>query len=205
MPVESRGGFRKRSGSCPAAFDGYANSSLHCIPNVVICVYPPEMSGKFAGGDYYKYYKEEENPTMSEEKNSISGATGLVDTLKSNPKAKYAAIGAAVLVALYLTMGGRSGDEGVTQIKSAAVSVGQTVTIQNPNVGNTILVPVPGRLGSADNEEDDTIVCRHVVAGTSATVEEENTVNYITFVKVTLKDGECAGKTGWLPKVNIKQ
>jgi hypothetical protein len=159
------------------------------------------MPGKIAGGDYYK---EEENPTMSEENNSNNSVAGLIDTLKTNPKAKYAAIGAVVVV-LYLMMGGRSGDEGVTQIKSAPITVGQTVTIKNPNVGNTILVPVPGKLGSADNEEDDTIVCRHVVAGTSATVEEENTVNYITFVKVTLKDGECAGKTGWLPKVNIKQ
>jgi hypothetical protein len=140
---------------------------------------------------------------MSEENNINNSAAGLINTLKNNPKALYAAAGAVVVVVLAMLMGG--GDEGVTQLKSAAVAVGQSVTIQNPNVGNTILVPVPGKLGSADSEEDDSIICRHVVAGTKAVVEEESTVNYIAFAKVTLKDGECAGKTGWLPKVNIKQ
>jgi hypothetical protein len=47
------------------------------------------------------------------------------------------------------------------------------------------------------------IVCRHVVSGSTATVNEEITVNYIPFVKITLLDGECTGKTGWMAKVNI--
>lgn len=138
---------------------------------------------------------------MSEENKTKSGVAGVLDTLKSNPKAAYAAIGAVVVVVFLLMSGG--GDE-VSPVKSVPVTAGQTVTIQNPNVGATILVSAPGLGSSADNEDDEKVLCRQVVAGTTATVEEEQTINYITFVKVTLKDGDCQGKTGWLPKVNIK-
>jgi hypothetical protein len=139
---------------------------------------------------------------MSDENNAKSPVSGLLETLKTNPKAMYAAGGAVVVVILAMMMSG--GGEDPKPYKTAVVSAGQTVTIQSPNIGNTILVNAPGKLGSAADEEDDTIICRNVVAGTTATVEEEQTVNYISFVRVTVKDGECAGKSGWMPKVNIK-
>jgi len=140
---------------------------------------------------------------MSEENNAQSPVGGIIETLKTNPKALYAAGGAVVVIVLALFMGGGGNDDGV-QYKTASVAPGQSVVIQSPNIGNTILVAVPGKLGSADGEEDDSVICRNVVAGSNATVEEEQTVNYISFVRVTIKDGECAGKSGWMPKVNIK-
>jgi len=138
---------------------------------------------------------------MSDENNTKAPLSGIMETLKTNPKAMYAAGGAVVVVILAMMMGG--GGDDTKPYKTALVSAGQTVTIQSPNIGNTILVNAPGKLGSAE-EDDDTIICRKVVAGTTATVEEEQTINYISFVRVTLKDGECAGKSGWMPKVNIK-
>jgi hypothetical protein len=138
---------------------------------------------------------------MSEEKSTgPSGLAAIIDTLKNNPKALYAAGGAIVVVFLAMTLGGNDGQIG--EAKVAPLTIGQTIKIENPNIGNTVLVAVP-KLGSSDSEDDDTIICRVVAPGTSATVEEESTVNYIPFVKVTLKDGECQGKTGWLPKVNV--
>jgi hypothetical protein len=140
---------------------------------------------------------------MSSEKKPNTALSGVIETLKSNPKA-MAAAGVAVALVLFLVLKG-SGDEGVSPAKVAITSIGQTVTIKNPNVGNTILLAAPGAVGLADsdNDKDDMIICRNVLSGTTATVNEESTVNYIPFVKLTLNDGECAGKTGWLAKVNI--
>ena len=141
---------------------------------------------------------------MSSENNTTtSGLAGVIETLKSNPKA-LAAAGVAVALVLFLVL--KSGDEGVKQAKVATISIGQTVTIQNPNIGNTILLAAPGpvAIDDSDSDKNDSIICRNVVSGTTARVEEESTVNYIPFVKLTLNDGDCAGKTGWVPKVNIK-
>jgi hypothetical protein len=140
------------------------------------------------------------------ENNTNSGLAGVIENLKSNPKALAIAVGTAALV-LFLVIKGGS-DEGVTPAKVVAVSVGQKVTVQNPNTdkGNTILLAAPGPVGLADsdNDKDDMIICKQVLSGTTAKLEEESVVNYIPFAKVTLNDGECAGKTGWMPKVNIK-
>jgi hypothetical protein len=142
---------------------------------------------------------------MSSEENKPNAAVaGFVETLKTNPKALGAA---AVAVSLVLFLVLKGGDEGVKPASVAAVAIGQKVTINNPNIGNTILLAAPGAVGLADsdNDKDDMIICRHVASGSSATVNEESTVNYIPFVKLTLNDGECAGKTGWMAKVNIAQ
>ncbi len=141
---------------------------------------------------------------MSSENNTTSGLAGVIANLKSNPKALAIAGGVLALV-LFLIFKG-SGDEGVTAAKVVPVSIGQKVTIQNPNVGNTILLAEPGAVGLADSEsdQDDMIVCKQVLSGTTATLNEETTVNYIPFAKVTLESGDCLGKTGWMPKVNLK-
>ncbi|MDD5033132.1 MAG: hypothetical protein PHE55_00105 [Methylococcaceae bacterium] len=144
---------------------------------------------------------------MSNENNPTNAVANVIQTLKTNPKAMYAAVGAVIVVVLAVLMSG--GDEGVSQMKTAPLTPGQKVTVKNPNIGNTVLVASPGPLGLADsdNENDsknnDSVICRQVVSGTTATVEEETTVNYIPFVKLTLNDGDCSGKTGWMPKVNI--
>ena len=140
---------------------------------------------------------------MSSEEKPNTAAAGLIETLKTNPKALGAAALAVVLV-LFLVLKG--GDDGTKPANVAVISIGQKVKVENPNVGNTILLAAPGAVGLADsdNDKDDMIVCRHVLSGTTATVDEESTVNYIPFVKLTLNDGECTGKSGWLAKVNIK-
>ncbi len=141
---------------------------------------------------------------MSSENNTTSGLAGVIANLKSNPKALAIAGGVLALV-LFLIFKG-SGDEGVTAAKVMPVTIGQKVTIQNPNVGNTILLAAPGAIGLADseNDQDDMIICKQVLSGTTATLNEETTVNYIPFAKVTLESGDCLGKTGWMPKVNLK-
>jgi hypothetical protein len=141
---------------------------------------------------------------MSSENNTNSGPAGIIANLKSNPKAMAIAGGIVALV-LFLIFKGSS-DQGVTAAKVVPVSIGQKVTIQNPNIGNTILLAAPGPTGLADsdNDKDDMIVCRQVLSGTTATFNEETTVSYIPFAKVTLESGECSGKTGWMPKVNLK-
>jgi len=139
----------------------------------------------------------------SENKPDTVPAAGLIENLKGNPKA-LAAAGVAVVLVLFLLFKGSS-DEGEKPAKVAAISIGQKVTVQNPNIGNTILLAAPGAVGLADseNDKDDMIICRHVGSGSSAVVIEETVVNYIPFVKITLNDGECAGKSGWMAKVNI--
>lgn len=142
---------------------------------------------------------------MSSENKPNAAVAGLIENLKSNPKA-LAAAAVAVGLVLFLVIKGSS-TEGEKPAKVAAVAVGQTVTVQNPNIGNTILLAAPGAVGLADsdNDKDDMIICRHVASGSTAVVNEESTVNYIPFVKITLNDGECAGKTGWMAKVNVAQ
>lgn len=142
----------------------------------------------------------------SEENKPGTAAAGLIENLKSNPKAMGAAALVVALVLFLVVKGGSESGEKAAPV--ASVSIGQTVQIVNPNTdeGNTILVAVPGAAGLAEGEgdKDDTVVCRVVAKGTSAKVEEETTVNYIAFAKVTLANGDCAGKTGWVPKVNLK-
>jgi len=138
---------------------------------------------------------ENENPGGTE---SPGGMAAVLNTLKSDPKARYVIVGAVIAVIALILL--RSGDGEMGQVKTN-VAVGQTVTVRNPNVGDTLLVAVPGKLGSAANEDEENICL--VKGGATATVDEESTINYISFVKLTIKDGECQGKTGWTPKVNI--
>ncbi len=143
---------------------------------------------------------------MSSENNTNSGLAGVIANLKSNPKALAILVGAIALALFLLVKGGS--DQGVTPAKVTAISIGQKVSIQNPNTdkGNTILLAAPGPVGLADsdNDKDDMIVCKQVLSGTTATLNEETVVNYIPFAKVTLESGECTGKTGWMPKVNLR-
>lgn len=137
---------------------------------------------------------------MSEENTPSKAAQGIVDTLKSNPKALYAAIGALVVIVLVLAISG-GGHE--VQVKTA-LSVGQQVILDNPNGGGSQLTSTPGLMSASEAEEDkDQNVCL-TKAGTRATVEEEMIVGQLPFVKVKVLDGDCQGKSGWTSKVNVK-
>ncbi|MGX2040109.1 hypothetical protein ACWJKU_08245 [Methylocaldum sp. MU1018] len=137
---------------------------------------------------------------MSEDNNPTKAAEGLLNTLKSNPKAIYAAIGAVVVIILVLAMSG--GGEKV-QIKTA-VSVGQQVALENPNGGSSHLTTMPGLMSTSEAEEDQEQSVCITKAGTKATVEEETVVGQLPFVKVKVLDGDCQGKSGWTSKINIK-
>jgi hypothetical protein len=139
----------------------------------------------------------DENENKESKANAV---TNVINFFKSNPKALYALVGAVVVVALAIAMSG-GGEE--IQVKTT-LTPGQTVTLDNPNVGDTQLMAVPGKLSSIEAEgEEGQNICL-AKKGTSATVEEETTVNFIPYVKVSVKDGPCQGKSGWTPKVNVK-
>ena len=143
---------------------------------------------------------------MSEDNNSLNapagnGAQNLINTLKSNPKALYALIGAAVVV--FLATGITGGGSGQVEVKTA-VTAGQSVALTNPNGGLSHLTNSPGLVSASDAEEDsESNVCT-APAGTQATVEEEQIVGMLPFVKVKVTSGDCAGKSGWTSKINIK-
>jgi hypothetical protein len=135
--------------------------------------------------------------SMSEDTN----ASNILETLKSNPKVIYGIVGAVVLGGLALAF---SGGDNVQGRKIAAVSVGQTITLENPNGGLSHLANAPGMVGVADSGEEkgEHSICV-VPAGSRATIEEEQVV-MVPFVKVTVLDGECQGKSGWTSKINVK-
>jgi hypothetical protein len=141
-----------------------------------------------------------DNDNKESSKNAVGG---IIASLKENPKALYVA-GGVIGVILIATMMGGGTDDGVIKTNNlAAVGVGQTVTVENPNIGDTWLTAAP-KMGSEETgEEKDQLVCL-VKAGASAKVDEETVVTYISYAKITVQDGECQGKTGWTPKVNVK-
>lgn len=136
---------------------------------------------------------------MSENNNALGG---IINTFKNNPTALYVLVGAIVVVALTLALTG-DGEGGKVQVK-AAVSLGQTVTLDNPNGGLSHITATPGLISASDAEEDsDLNVCR-APSGSHATIEEEQVVALLPYVKVSVLDGECQGKSGWTSKVNVK-
>lgn len=139
---------------------------------------------------------------MSEEnKNSSDAAAGILETLKTNPKAMYAAIGAGILVILgVLSLSGGGG----TQAKIATIGPGQSVVLENPNGGVSHLTAVPGMQSASEAEENQEVSICVAPEGTRATVEQEQMVGLLPYVKLNITDGVCQGKSGWTSKVNIK-
>lgn len=139
---------------------------------------------------------------MSSENNEAGNAAqGIVATLKSNPKVLYVAGGAGVIVALLLALGGGGGEQAKAIV---TVAPGQTVTVTNPNGGETQLNALPGLVSAAQTEDDEKQIICHVAAGTQATVVEEQSAGALPFVKLQVKDGPCQGNSGWTAKINIK-
>ena len=140
---------------------------------------------------------------MSEVKdnNNSTAVQNLIAALKANPKARYALIGAVVVIVLALVL---SGGSEVAQRTPATLSVGQSVILENPNGGNSHLTSGPGLLNTSGAEEDkEQSVCL-AKSGTKAIVREEQVVGQLPFVKVEITDGDCKGKSGWTSKVNVK-
>jgi hypothetical protein len=125
----------------------------------------------------------------------------IIGVLKTNPTARYALIGAAAIALLAMFMGG--GSE-VQQKQIVSVTAGQPVTLENPNGGKSHLTTVPGMVSASNAEEDaEQSVCI-AEAGNRGTVEEEQVVGLLSYVKVKVSEGNCQGKSGWTSKINIK-
>ena len=137
---------------------------------------------------------------MSED--NSNAVAGIINTLKTNPKALYALIGAIAVGSLTIAMTG-GGEGGKVQVK-AAVSLGQSVTLENPNGGLSHLTATPGLISASDAEEDSDLNICQAPSGSHGTVVEEQVVGLLPFVKVAVTDGACQGKTGWTSKVNVK-
>lgn len=143
-------------------------------------------------------------PAGAPEANAAADASqGLVNTLKTNRTAQIVVGGAVALVGFLLVTGSGGGD-GTNQVKSTTVAVGQSVVLDNPNGGNSQLTLAPGLVGASDAEEDkDQNICL-AKAGTKGTVQEEQVVGMLPYVKIKVTEGECQGKEGWTSKVNVK-
>lgn len=109
---------------------------------------------------------------MSEDNNKGNAPQNLLTTLRTNPKALVALLVAVAVVALAIAMSG-----GGEQVRvNAAVAVGQTVTLENPNGGSSHLTVGPGLMTASGAEEDKEQSVCVVKAGVKATVEEEQVV-----------------------------
>lgn len=139
--------------------------------------------------------------TAEEVKSAGNAAPNVLEVLKTNPTARYVLIGAAAVALLAMFMGG--GSE-VQQKAPTTVTTGQSVTLENPNGGMSQLTMAPGLISTSDAEEDkDQNVCI-AEPGNKGTVEEEQVVGLLSFVKVKVAEGNCQGKTGWTSKINLK-
>jgi hypothetical protein len=146
---------------------------------------------------------ENENKETAESAAPAADPQGLVNTLKTNRTAQIAVGVAAVVVVLAMTMGGGGGEGEKTRV-NANVAAGQSVVLENPNGGNSQLTMAPGLVGASDAEEDkDQNICL-AKAGTKGTVQEEQVVGMLPYVKIKVTEGECQGKEGWTSKVNVK-
>jgi hypothetical protein len=138
---------------------------------------------------------------MSEEKkNPLAALDGIIAQIKavqqSNPMALYGAIGVIVVSVLFMALSGGGG----TQVK-ISVTPGQTVMLENPNGGKSLIDSAAGTFST--REDSESFVC-YADKGTQAKVLEETVVNGLSFVRVELVGGACAGKNGFTAKTNIK-
>ncbi len=85
-----------------------------------------------------------------------------------------------------------------------ALSNGQSITLENPNGGLSHLTSGPGILSASVAEEDREQTICTAQAGTHGTIEEQQVIDLLSYVKIKITDGECEGKTGWTSKTNIK-
>ena len=62
----------------------------------------------------------------------------------------------------------------------------------------------PGILSASVAEEDREQTICTAQPGTHGTIEEQQVIDLLSYVKIKITDGECEGKTGWTSKTNIK-
>ncbi len=113
------------------------------------------------------------------------------------------AIAGIVAIAIVVTIFTSGNDATVAPKLSQALTMGQSYTLESPNTGDILLVRTPGFGSREDESKESENIC--VVDGnTPAIVEQETVINYMHFVKVKPTAGDCAGKSGWTAKINVK-
>lgn len=121
--------------------------------------------------------------------------------IKSNPKLIGGLVGAVVVGGLLLSLAGGGSTGTVTK---AILSAGQAVTLENPNGGLSQVTAGPGMMSSSVSEEDTEQSICTAKSGTHGTVEEQQVIDMLSYVKVKISDGDCQGKTGWTSAMNVK-
>ena len=56
---------------------------------------------------------------------------------------------------------------------------------------------------SVSEEDREQSICT-AASGTHGKIEEVQVIDMLSYVKVTITDGDCEGKSGWTTKTNIK-
>ncbi|MGR8934813.1 MAG: hypothetical protein ACU837_10550 [Gammaproteobacteria bacterium] len=125
---------------------------------------------------------------------------------QQNPKVFYGAIGGLALVILYMMFSGNP--EIISGPQQMGLTVGQTYTLQTPNVAGenpqVRMVSTPGQMEAYDDtEETDRQGCKTLPSGTRVTVKDLFKQPGMNFAKVEILDGECKGKTMWTLAVNL--
>ena len=133
--------------------------------------------------------------------NSDHSSASALSNIKSNPMALYGGIAAVVIGGLgFFFMGGNSQSE----VRNLSLNQGQEVVIENPNGGLSHITAGPGMMSASVSEEDrEQSICT-AKPGTRGKVEEIQVIDLLSYVKVTMTDGDCEGKSGWTTKTNIK-
>jgi hypothetical protein len=146
-------------------------------------------------------------------KNLLGNLTSAALNLKeTKPKVFYGAIGGVALLILIAVFSGGESRPAVQQYSKKALVVGQTYALKSPNSydpASTIrIVPAPGTLAAYDDTEeaDRTGTCQHFPQGTQVKVlrlqDAFDTAN--SFAEVSIEDGECKGKTGWVLAIDLQ-
>lgn len=155
-----------------------------------------------------------ENENTVEKAGSGAGnALATVMELKnSNPKVFFGAIGAVVVILLFVMISGGESKK-LPKTAFANLSVGQQYTLKSANrteEGSTVsMVAVPGTIAAFDDSEEDDgseASCRQQPEGTAVKVLELQDFHgkKAAFANVEVLDGECAGRKGWVLSIDIE-
>lgn len=133
--------------------------------------------------------------------NSDHSSASDLSNNKINPMALYGGIAAVVLGGLgYFFIGGNSESD----VRNVAFSQGQAIVIENPNGGLSHITGGPGMMSASVSEDDrEQSICT-AQPGTHGKIEEVQVIDLLSYIKVTITDGPCEGKSGWTTKTNIR-
>jgi hypothetical protein len=140
--------------------------------------------------------------------NAVASILSLKD---DNPKVFYGVIAGLVVLLLIMMMSGGVDKPAINGPAATDVAVGQSYVLKSPNSydDNTTvrLTSVPASMEAYDDtEKSDREGCLHLPQGTPITVKDltDGFGKKNSFAKVVAETGECAGKGGWLPVINIQ-